>query len=586
MTQIDHKWISMQSPRKLSYATKEWIPVYGMRFKKKDGKYPTIGFSEDFEHVETGIVINKHKAFANDMSWSDWDQDSVTPYISDDKSYQKTGNLYNKRHKIIGERIVMGQYIDAEYKNQIYINQDFILAYKLVKRGDGWICPKDGDRLVIRSEKFEDRSLQFVEIRSEYLKDYLSARDASLRLYFYRERQAVVENKPSYIEAEEVVISDGPHNRCTVTCHKVTPSRDLPNGNGGEVKLWRNDLNEVDTITDYNQYDDDGRCHSSRTFINTEIADQYHLYGRLWRGEWISGNKHSRLNGYSEPDDDLKVQADNSGEKVQLSSLRYEEVNKYLWFKPEVVRNLTSRRGGRIAWDTNETGYIYAAYDSSVHFGLNSQGLISVYAYDIAKLPYWQREIWVGHNCPPNDGVSKELLKIQIECAPVRSSAPEKVISLVINHFDSLFRKQYSLPVLQGSNEAESLVKLIDRFRVNDDGSLESLAKNLVKFTLERISKRSLRQSIGEPKLDCGSIGLLERLLAKNHGVKDCQRLVNPLRDLNRLQQLDSHLRSENTNIEGLYQSLGIDRTKPYVWQGAQLIKATANSFIKICESF
>ena len=585
MTQIDHKWISMQSPRKLSYASKEWIPVYGMRFKKKDGKYPTLGFSEDFEHVETGIVLNKHKAFANDMSWSDWDQDSVTPYITDDKSYNKTGNLYNRNQKIIGERIVMGQYIDAEYKNEIYINQDFILAYKLVKRGDEWICPKDGDRLVIRSENFEDRNLRLIEIRSEYLKDYLSARNASLRLYFYRERQAVVELKPSYIEAEKVVLSDGVHNRCTLSCHRVMPRGDLLNGNGLVVKLWRDAIDDEDKNSDYIQYGDNGQCHSSRTFANTELAERYHLHGRLWRGEWISGNKHSRLIGYSEPDEDFKVQSDNSGKKVKLSTLRYEEVNKYLWFKPEVVRNLTSRRGGRIAWDTNETGYIYAAYDSSVHFGLNSRGLISVYAYDIAKLPYWQREIWVRYNCPPSDGVSKELLKMQIECAPVRSSAPEKVMSLVISHFDSLFRKQYSLPVLQESSETESLVKLIDRFRVIDDGSLESLAKNLVKFTLERINKKSLKLSIGERNLDCGSIALLERLL-DNRGVKDSQRIVKPLRDLNRLRQLDSRSRTENTNTDGLYQSLGIDRSKPYVWQGAQLIKATANSFIKICESF
>ena len=586
MTQIDHKWIALQSPRKLNYAKKEWIPVYGMRIREKNGKYPTFGFTEDFEHVETGIVLNKHKESADEMSWSDWDQDSVTPYISDDNTYHRSGNLYDKNQMVIGERIVMGQYIDADYQNEIYVNQDFLLAYKLVKNGDGWICPKDGDNLVIRSEKNEGRNFQLVEIRSEYLKDYLVALGASLRLYYYRERQAILDHKPSYIEAEKLVISDKPHDRCTLSCHHVTASGDLPNGNGVLVKLWRDDVDAEDTIPDYNQNGDDGRCHSSRPFANRDSADRYHLHGRLWRGEWIEGNKHSCLIGYSQPSDDFKVQVDNSREKVQLSSLRYEEINRYLWFKPEVVGILTAKRGGKVAWDTNETGYIYASPDSSVHFGLNKQGLINVYAYDIAKLPYWQREIWVGQNCSPNDGVSKELLKIQIECTRVTSSAPEQVITFILDQFDSLFKKRFSSPILRENSETETLVRSIDRFRVSDDNSLENLAKNLVKFTLERINERCLKASIGAKDEDLGSIGLLERLLEKTLGVKNSKEIVLPLRSLNRLRQRDSHLKSNNTNVEKLYESLGIDRCKPFVWQGAQLIKGTANSFIEICKSF
>lgn len=392
MTDIDKEWIELQSPRRNCFAKREWIPVYGMKFISKHLEYPKVNLKEDFIHVETGIISNKDKDNAERMPWNEWDQDSVTPYVSESNIYHRAGYIYDRDQNKIGERLVMGQYIDADYNNEIYINQDFILAYKLVKHEDRWIRPKEGDREVIRYSRDDSNNICFVDIRADFIKDYLSALDASLRLYYYRERQAIVRNKPDFIKAESVELLNEVHNRCMVSCHHITPSGDLPFAKGVFVKLWRDDVDEEDTIPDYNRNSDDGKCHRTKEFQDLQEPDRYHLHGRLWGAEWVEPTRQSSLTGYSETKDEFMVQVDNTSNKVNLSTLRYEEVNKYLWFNPEVINLLVSNRGGKIVWDTMETGFVFADPDTSVHFGLNKKGLITVYAFDIARLPYWQQK--------------------------------------------------------------------------------------------------------------------------------------------------------------------------------------------------
>jgi hypothetical protein len=60
-----------------------------------------------------------------------------------------------------------------------------------------------------------------------------------------------------------------------------------------------------------------------------------------------------------------------------------------------------------------------------VHFGINSRGLVNVYAKDIALLPDWQQKIWAGYNIGPDGKVSEELLASQAEAQPADTQAPE-----------------------------------------------------------------------------------------------------------------------------------------------------------------
>lgn len=89
------------------------------------------------------------------------------------------------------------------------------------------------------------------------------------------------------------------------------------------------------------------KCHRTTEFHYLQESDRYYLHGRLWRAEWVEPTRQSSLNGYSETKDEFIVQLDNTSNKVNLSTLRYEEINKYLWFNPEVMNLLVANTRGK-----------------------------------------------------------------------------------------------------------------------------------------------------------------------------------------------------------------------------------------------
>jgi hypothetical protein len=51
--------------------------------------------------------------------------------------------------------------------------------------------------------------------------------------------------------------------------------------------------------------------------------------------------------------------------------------------------DILSVRGGNLQWYTAQTGAVGFLQSGRVHFGINTLGLINVYAKDIALLPDW-----------------------------------------------------------------------------------------------------------------------------------------------------------------------------------------------------
>ena len=71
------------------------------------------------------------------------------------------------------------------------------------------------------------------------------------------------------------------------------------------------------------------------------------------------------------------------------------------------MNELLSHRGFSLKWYTAETGAIKSTSGYSTHFGINASDLITVYAYDIAKLPAWEQFLWAASNVAPEGKVSE-----------------------------------------------------------------------------------------------------------------------------------------------------------------------------------
>lgn len=68
------------------------------------------------------------------------------------------------------------------------LNPDLIVALRLVKQGNNWVRPEQEFAVVAREEFDKQGNHILIEIKKEFLLEYLAARKLSLRLYYCYQR--------------------------------------------------------------------------------------------------------------------------------------------------------------------------------------------------------------------------------------------------------------------------------------------------------------------------------------------------------------------------------------------------------------
>lgn len=577
MEQLSKEWFELADRRKRLFARAVWIPVYGLLHPIREGEYPQIGHVEETLIVGSAVVEGEKRGKAEELDWHYWSQDNTTSYLSDEGEYQQADSFYDTAEGPLGFRLVLSQNYNSLHPRQVTIHQDFVHAYGLLEEGDFFVRPSEGYEQVVRLTKGEEGEVTFVEIRAEYLKDYLAARQSALRLYYFRQRQAIMPEDPAFDWPEDHSLVSEQHYRCEVRCDEIDSSGDFPGASWAMFKAWRTDVDPDEDVPDFSQDVEENTASESEEGVRGGKGLRYRVTGELWRGEWIEPSDNSCRIGHSEPDEVIMVTLDGGGAKVDLSTLKYEEVGKYLWFRPEVIPALLAQRGAKLTWYTGDTGGVSADPDWLLHFGVNQLGLVNAYAYDVARRPLWQRRIWAAHNTRPDGGVSHELMKAQMECNPASTKAPEEMPTHALDWLNHVFVKKFDAVLIRDHHEVESLLDGMHRFRATDETGLRALAKDLVKITIERINKKSILKALGEDKSDRGTLKLLEQLLATHTDETYSRARMAPLFGLYDLRGADAHLSGADT--EECYAKLRIDRDQPYVLQAATMIANIANTF-------
>ncbi len=306
-----------------------------------------------------------------------------------------------------------------------------------------------------------------------------------------------------------------------------------------------------------------------------------HVMGELWRDEEIEPAASSvRVRGDRVPTG-LRYITDAPGNTLTSEELDNEDVMRWIWFRPEVVPALIKCRGGGLRWYTNETGGVACSPGEFTHFGLNRLGLVTAYAYDIAKLPLWQQRIWSGYNSAPEGGVSKELLSSHVRAEVADTSAPEADLPKILAALDELFQRAISSPLFRHHASTDYLVSSINRFRALEPNGLFSLAKDLMRIVADRIDTAMLQKLVPPPKGEkWGSLKSLEKYLATICSSNSAHALLGPLFGAYDLRLADAHL--PRYELAAAYELTQIDATSPPLQQGYDLIVAVAGSLVDV----
>jgi hypothetical protein len=254
-----------------------------------------------------------------------------------------------------------------------------------------------------------------------------------------------------------------------------------------------------------------------------------------------------------------------------------QDISRWLWFNPAVIPELLRRRGTRFERYTRETGGVGCGPGSLTHFGLNAAGLVTVYAYDIAKLDLWQQRIWSGHNVAPEGGVSKELLSAQMRAVVAESKAPEDILEELLGKLDPLFVRAIGSPLFQSHSGSERVHTSINRFRALEQDGLFALAKDLMRLIADRIDIGALQKIASPPpKEKWGSLKSLEKYLATLVPEECAREIMGPLFGAYELRIADAHLPPNDP--KNSFKLAGIDSEVPRLDQGYSLIANVARA--------
>lgn len=569
----------MRDVRKRSLTTVVWIPLAASQVLTRQGESGALGYQEEYFGCVSIAVPVARKAEAEELEWTSLSGRDHTPH-NYHGHYNPVDSHEDNDGKPFGTRLVIKQHLNSHELDEWHLHQDLVVALQLKREKDSWVCPQEGYAEVARLTRKENGEPQLLEIRAEHLRDYLCARDMGLFASSFRSREAVLEN------ASSITWPTNPQEEKTASQRWEGSVRPLnendPFGGGVHfIHVGRKDVDMEEDVPHYGPPGDDEAILNSWTRDAREGRKVFMVMGELWRSDWLPPAPQSpRVR-----EDDLPASVyfvtDAVGTRETRDTLTVE--SRWLWFRPHVMSDLVSRRGGSLKWYTRETGGIGGVPDQKIHFGLNKAGLVNIYAKDIAQLPDWQQQIWSGYSVSPDGGVSNELLSSQMRAIPAETQAAEAFLKPGLDLLNMLMDKALGFRLFRPHDDYDDILSRVHRFRALDRVGLFSLAKDVARLVADSIDAASIQKHVVPPKGEkWGSLKSLEKLLANKIDPALARSLLTPLVGTYNLRLADAHLPSSET--DAALALVGIDEQLPHVWQGEQLLSACVDSLYKIAQ--
>lgn len=561
-------WILQTKETRRKFANSTWIPLRSICESEK-GDTQNIGYISEFFGCNSLALPPEHKDLAETLDWSNIGIIlEAHPYAFDSGHYKTIDQYEWSEKEPVGVHLIFDHPQPVIGGCKWIINPDLIVALRLIKEENSWVRPEEDFVEVIR-ESFDDEGNHVqIEIKKEFLIDYLAARNLSLRLIYYRQRVEHVEEVES---SEYVGLESYQEERDQGQFElRVNSLNDVYGGSWASFRVWRTDIDE----------EDDAPVMGLETNENTEsessqgFHDGYRgirVEGEFWRDEWIEHQGISTRVRYDKEPNLPTFIVETDGTRIPSAELDNEDIGRWLFFRSGIVNELLQHRGFSLEWYTAETGCIHSTSGYHTHFGINGADLITVYAYDVAKLPSWEQRIWAAHNVVPEGKVSSELLASQVRVQPASTHAVEDLLFKVMRMLEASFKKKFNVNLFSHDINDSELLQQISRFSSTDRTSLLRLAKDLIRIFTDRLNVKALRElSNHKDKNQLGSNKLLQNIVAQKIGEDYAHKIFGVIVGVYDMRLGDAH--PTGSKIEEAIKLAGIDENQSFLRQGEQLI--------------
>lgn len=574
---MKQEWFEMPEIRKRRFDTAVWIPLRASE-KHETGKWGYLGYKSEYFGAGSLAVPLRKRDSAAKLGWMDIGLQHDHCGYSNRSRYVAADEYDDKRLKG-AVPLVMAQRGNSVEPPTWYIHPDFVITLGLKREGNVWVAMDEDYIEVVRLKTGEDGRPRLLEVRAEHLKDYLCARRMALLISWYRERQEVVEAEPDF----EWPKPDGTYKdgeRWEGRINAIHEGGEFFGNSMAVMHVTRTNLDFEEDVPRIGISDET----ESATFTRkvSETRKLHRVAGEAWRNEWIEPGTRSARIRRDEPRPPIGFVVDAAGKKQTAKTLI--DSGRWLWFKPDLIPALAERRGGSLEWYTRETGGVKGSPDYRVHFGINSVGLVNIYAKDVALLPEWLQRIFAGFNVGPEGKVSAELFLAQGQGVPAGTQAPETSLPVGVAVLNDAFANRFGRALFRPHTDSAEAFKPCHRFKALRASGLYGLAKDLVRVVVEHIDTTALNKIVPPPdKEKRGSLKSLEKVLATVTGEQKARAELGPLNGIYNLRLADAHVASKD--LDEAYALAHVDRTLPFVMQGRNLLATCVTCLHRIADA-
>lgn len=579
---LSQDWFELQDIRKRNFSKSVWIPLRAVTHNISEGKYGSEGYRKDFFGTGSIAVPIENIEEAKNLGWMDIGISHQHRGYVENGAYIPADVYKDYRSEFEAIHLVLEQTSHDDAPHTWHLNQELVLSLGLKREGNSWLRPMDGYAEVARLKETEEGRPFLLEIKSQYLKDYLCARKMALYMTHYYSRDQIVTDASSITWTDGISSENNETDRWEGGVIQIHEGGEPFGGKMAVFHVERTDVDEADDVPDISGIPTDENTTGESWEKEFEGRKLFRILGELWRNEIIDPGKHSSIVRGDDVPSNVYFIIDAEGTRVCGKDLI--DSGKWLWFKPELMMALYHRRGGSLSFYTAQTGSVSCSYGYGVHFGVNNLGLVNVYAKDVGLLPEWQQQIWAGYNIAPEGGVSSELLASQVRAKPAETLAPEEFLGKAIQEANVLAEEKLGIKIFREHEEIPSLLAKAHRFRSIDKASFYSLAKDLARITADSLDAEAMQSIVPPPKkTKWGSLKSLESLLASKLNRDFIRKITAPLVGVYELRHADAHLPS--SQIEDAFDLIKVDRSAPFVLQGYQLLQEVVSSLDGVIEA-
>lgn len=577
MCKKNKDWLLQTSETRRVYSNATWVPLRASQLFK-EGDATEIGFLEEYLGVGTAAISPEHKNIGDRLDFSDLGGHRTDPYVHSDGRYIPIDH-YQFNDETIGVELVFEYLQPLIGKREWILNPDLVVALNLVKEGNSWVRPIENFIEVVR-EKFDSEGNHcLIEIKREFLMDYLAARNLSLRVAMFRQR---VENVRSLKESPYNGLASLEEARDGGRVEQIIRSLDsVYGGTFATIRVGRTDVDgEEDAPVMGPETNDNTESEQTRGLISG--YEGVRVESQFRREEWIE-HKGSSIRVRGDVNTELPAFiVETDGKRMSSAELNDEDIGRWLFFRPDIINHLLDHRGFTLQWYTGETGGICSTSGRNTHFGINESDLVTVYACDVPRLEPWEQAIWAAHNIVPEGKVSKELLLAHTRGMVADSSAAENLLIESLVKLEQAFFELYKTPLFNHQiNEIETL-RVVSRFASRDKPSLLRLAKELVRIFSDRLNIPALRALASNNELR--SIKLLEDIVGQKIGAAEARKLLGVIVGVYDMRIGDAH--PTGSKIDDAIQLAGINQDLSFIKQGEQMIHKYAEAIRNIAAHF